>query len=68
MVGFSVACVINTELYLARLDALTDDDGDGVTEDVGDCNDADPQVFPGAPDAMERIRIATAWRMRIRPT
>ncbi len=28
----------------------TDDDGDGVTEHDGDCDDRDPDVHPGAPD------------------
>jgi hypothetical protein len=27
----------------------SDDDGDGLTENQGDCDDTDPQVFPGAP-------------------
>jgi predicted CxxxxCH...CXXCH cytochrome family protein len=27
----------------------SDDDGDGYTENQGDCDDTDPQVFPGAP-------------------
>lgn len=26
----------------------TDNDGDGFSEDLGDCNDADPSVHPGA--------------------
>ena len=29
----------------------TDDDGDGVSENQGDCNDADSTIFPGAVDA-----------------
>ncbi len=28
-----------------------DDDGDGVSENAGDCNDSDTSIFPGAPDA-----------------
>jgi hypothetical protein len=30
--------------------ADTDDDGDGYTENEGDCNDADASVNPGAAD------------------
>jgi hypothetical protein len=49
------ACVVNEELYRRRLDALTDDDGDGVTEDGGDCNDADPDVLPGAEEHCDGV-------------
>ena len=33
---------------------LVDDDGDGVSEAEGDCDDGDPTVFPGAPQAPDR--------------
>jgi hypothetical protein len=32
-----------------------DNDGDGVNEYEGDCDDADPSVFPGAPDACDGL-------------
>lgn len=30
-----------------------DDDGDGLSEDAGDCDDRDPQRFPGAPEVAD---------------
>lgn len=43
---------INAFNTLALLEVdLTDDDGDGVTLGDGDCDDTNPGVFPGAPDA-----------------
>ena len=30
---------------------FADDDGDGFTEEGGDCDDADPDAFPGADEA-----------------
>ena len=41
-------CLVNTELYEERLEALSDDDADGFNGDQGDCNDNDPDVNPGA--------------------
>ncbi|KKR25056.1 MAG: hypothetical protein UT55_C0050G0008, partial [Candidatus Peregrinibacteria bacterium GW2011_GWE2_39_6] len=32
-----------------------DDDGDGYTEDGGDCNDADPAVHPGAAELCNEV-------------
>ncbi|RMH74418.1 MAG: hypothetical protein D6683_12755, partial [Actinomyces sp.] len=48
-------CLVNDELYQQRLAALTDDDGDGFTDDDGDCNDNDPDVFPGAAESCNGI-------------
>ena len=31
----------------------TDDDGDGYTEDQGDCDDANPEIFPNAVDFVD---------------
>ncbi|MBM4369644.1 MAG: FG-GAP repeat protein [Deltaproteobacteria bacterium] len=47
------ACLINTELYLERMAAVTDDDGDGYNDDEGDCADADPDRHPGAAEACD---------------
>ncbi len=33
----------------------TDDDGDGVSEREGDCDDADPDIFPGAPETSDEL-------------
>ncbi|RMH14174.1 MAG: hypothetical protein D6701_11545, partial [Gemmatimonadetes bacterium] len=40
-------CLVNTTLYEDRKAALRDDDGDGRSEEQGDCDDADPDVAPG---------------------
>ena len=48
-------CLINTELYEERMEALSDDDADGFSGDEGDCNDNDPAVFPGAPETCNEV-------------
>lgn len=45
-----VGCLVNTELYEERMEALSDADADGFSSAQGDCNDNDPAVFPGAPE------------------
>jgi hypothetical protein len=44
------ACLIDRDRYEQRRAQLTDDDGDGVTEVEGDCDDENPQVWTGAPE------------------
>ena len=44
------ACLLRTDLYEARKLALTDNDGDGITEVDGDCDDTDPATWPDAPE------------------
>ena len=48
-----------TGLFLVVLALYTcgevDGDGDGYTVEAGDCNDADPAVYPGAPEACDGI-------------
>jgi hypothetical protein len=48
MLVLLAGCIWDAALYHERHDALTDDDGDGVNEDGGDCDDGDPDVVPGA--------------------
>jgi len=48
------ACVDSTT-YHQRQDELTDDDGDGFTEDQGDCDDANPAVYPGADEVCDGV-------------
>jgi len=36
-------------------DFLADEDGDGFRPDDGDCDDADPSIFPGAPELCDGI-------------
>ncbi len=43
-------CLVNTDLYEERRAELVDDDGDGVSDAQGDCDDANPRVLPGAPE------------------
>ncbi|MFN7146595.1 MAG: putative metal-binding motif-containing protein [Myxococcota bacterium] len=49
------ACLVDTARYEALRDALADADGDGVTPRDGDCDDADPAVFPGQPDGCDGV-------------
>ena len=51
----AVGCLFDRATYLARLAELTDDDGDGVTEVRGDCDDLDAGVFPGALETCNEI-------------
>lgn len=44
------ACLVNEDLYNQRRALLTDQDGDGITEEQGDCDDNDANRFPGAPE------------------
>jgi hypothetical protein len=46
-------CLFAPEVYEARLDELDDDDGDGWSEDAGDCDDTDPDRYPGAPEVCD---------------
>lgn len=46
-------CTINDLGVLPTLPLDTDCDGDGVTPAQGDCNDRNPAIKPGAPDAPE---------------
>ncbi len=39
-------------------DPDVDDDGDGYTENTGDCDDGDPAVFPGAADVSKDCGFA----------
>lgn len=42
------ACLVNDSLYKERLDSLLDGDGDGWSDEEGDCNDRDPAISPAA--------------------
>ncbi|GDX83304.1 hypothetical protein LBMAG42_51150 [Deltaproteobacteria bacterium] len=54
LIFLAVGCLINEAVYLERLDALTDHDGDGyVKED--DCDDTDSGVFPGAAELCDGV-------------
>lgn len=48
MLYLLLGCLFDRATYEARLAALTDDDGDGLSEVGGDCDDADVDVFPEA--------------------
>ncbi len=40
---------------IVESDRAVDDDGDGVTEDEGDCDDGDDEVFPGAQEVCNGV-------------
>lgn len=48
------ACLISTELYHDRIDALTDHDGDGFVREA-ECDDAAEGVHPGAMETCDGI-------------
>ena len=35
---------------ILEIPAIDDDDGDGISEENGDCDDTNGQIFPGATD------------------
>lgn len=45
-------CLINTELYDRRKEALTDHDGDSFVQEE-DCDDTDAAIFPGASEVCD---------------
>ena len=47
------ACLTNPDLYAQRTALLTDQDGDGQSEEQGDCDDNDPLRFAGATEACD---------------
>jgi hypothetical protein len=47
-------CLVNTDLYERRKEALTDHDGDGFVQE-DDCDDTDADVFPGAPELCDGV-------------
>lgn len=49
------ACLLDRTTYEERRKALSDNDGDGVTTEGGDCNDADPGIRPGALESCNGI-------------
>lgn len=46
-------CLFAPDVYEARLDELDDDDKDGWSTDAGDCDDTDPDRFPGADETCD---------------
>ena len=51
--GVDVDAII--QLDAAQTDPDVDDDGDGFTENQGDCNDGQPTVYPGAPEICDDL-------------
>ena len=47
-------CLPAWDVYEARLDWLTDGDGDGLSEQDGDCDDRDPDRLPSAAETCNR--------------
>lgn len=54
LLGLLGACLISTDLYRERVDALTDHDGDGFVKER-ECDDADDSVYPGAPERCDGV-------------
>lgn len=52
--SLSSACLVSSELYRERIDALTDHDGDGYAREA-ECDDADDDVHPGAVEVCDGI-------------
>ena len=50
LVLLATGCLVQHDAYEARRAQLIDHDGDGLTEVDGDCDDADPESYPGAPE------------------
>ncbi len=48
------ACLLDKQGYLDRLAQLTDADGDGYAA-MDDCNDANPGIYPGAPETCDGV-------------
>ena len=49
-------CIIfDTSPAYQRMLELTDEDGDGSTLAEGDCNDADPRIFPESPEVCDGL-------------
>jgi hypothetical protein len=45
----------NFEIYFNRTTCCADADGDGVSACAADCNDANPAVYPGAPEVCDFV-------------
>lgn len=52
LVALLNGCLLNEALYLRRLEALTDHDGDSFAQE-DDCDDADASIFPGAAEVCD---------------
>ena len=55
LLGLGPGCLVDEAGYHGLADSLVDDDGDGYTENDGDCADNDPDVFPGQPELCNGI-------------
>ena len=56
ILSFLGGCIIfDTSPAYQRMLELTDEDGDGSTLAKGDCNDADPRIFPESPEVCDGL-------------